>query len=110
MNDDYSCNSATSINRNDRINCSTTFVGGYESIPYDHRFRGWYTATKQELKPVWSDPYPFFQGNDIGITYSIPLYRHGNRSRTIFHGVIAVDYPLGQLGTFFANKYMQVRI
>lgn len=115
----------TSNVKNDaRINCSTTFLGGYESIPYDPRVRNWYIATKQQQKPSWSDPYPFFQGNDIGITYSIPLYQYYNvtntianvnkdnmkQQRKVFYGAIAVDYLLGKLSEFFTKEFFNTDI
>lgn len=94
--------------QDDRVNCSTTFLGGYQSIQYDPRFRGWYMSTKQQQQPVWSDPYPFFTGNDIGITYSIPMYYQQEQQphMKIFYGVIAVDYFLGKLRDFFTSEYL----
>jgi hypothetical protein len=92
------------VESDDMVICNDTFEGGFDSTYYDPRFRGWYIGTKREQEPIWTDPYPFFDGNDIGITYSMPIYSYvvtnttsesivtinSTSPRKVFVGVIAV--------------------
>ncbi|KAL7464469.1 hypothetical protein ACHAXS_004803 [Conticribra weissflogii] len=88
------------------IICNTTFVGGYQSLNYDPRFRPWYINTKQTQKPNWVDPYLFFYPQQqMGITYSYPIYTPDEKGRNVFTGVLALDFTLQGIASFLTENY-----
>ena len=81
------------------------FHGAYRSLDYDPRWRGWYIATKDLQAPNWSPPYPFFSSQEIGITFSLPIYTMLDDGRNFFDGVLAVDYEFTDVGRFLRSNY-----
>lgn len=70
-------------------------------ITYDPRTRPWYISATKEKKPIWSDVYVFFTGDQdtTGITYAVPVYEKGK-----LLGVIAVDVKLDAISKFIAKQ------
>eukprot|EP00569_Conticribra_weissflogii_P001723 CAMPEP_0171354350 /NCGR_PEP_ID=MMETSP0878-20121228/44663_1 /TAXON_ID=67004 /ORGANISM="Thalassiosira weissflogii, Strain CCMP1336" /LENGTH=786 /DNA_ID=CAMNT_0011860323 /DNA_START=248 /DNA_END=2608 /DNA_ORIENTATION=- len=112
----YNSNGVTPVHRNisgdfaycggGGIICNTTFVGGYQSLNYDPRFRPWYINTKQTQKPNWVDPYFFFYPQQqMGITYSHPIYTTDEKGRSVFTGVLALDFTLQGIASFLTENY-----
>ncbi len=67
------------------------------SLPdFDARTRGWYRAAEEQGRPVWSDIYILFTGQDMAIAASRPVYD----SRGELLGVVAADIFLAQLSRF----------
>ena len=66
---------------------------------YDPRYRPWYSQSRAAQRPVWSDPYAFFDQHQIGITYTEPIYIMDGPKK-IFAGVFAVDYTLENIRQF----------
>jgi len=85
--------------------CNNTFEGAYISRDYDPRWREWYITTKALQKPNWSPPYPFFSSQEIGITFSLPIYNMLDDGRDVFDGVLAVDYTFTDLSNFLRTNY-----
>jgi hypothetical protein len=75
------------------------YIGGYESVEYDPRYRPWYMASKDLQQPLWSDPYVFFDQASVGITYTEPIYAVEGQ-RKVFKGVFAVDYTFETIQEF----------
>jgi len=68
-----------------------------QAVPnFDARTRGWYSAAVAEAKPIWSDIYLLFSGQDMAISASRPVYDAGGR----LLGVVASDLFLSQVGDF----------
>ena len=84
--------------------CDDAFWGVYRSRDYDPRYRGWYKLAKEVQTVVWSNPYPFFSSLAIGITLNRPIHSVEN-GRSVFKGVLAVDYSMDQITTFLAEQY-----
>lgn len=72
------------------LECNSTFLGGFESVEYDPRYRPWYIHQKKVQKPTFVEPYVFVSG-ELGITWTHPMYNILNGKR-IFKGVLVVDY------------------
>ncbi|KAL7473608.1 hypothetical protein ACHAXS_014068 [Conticribra weissflogii] len=87
--------------------CDNTFVGGFDSLNYDPRYRPWYTATKERQEPNWSEPYVFFQNSNMGISYSHPFYDVDDEGRVVFAGVVAVDFTLSEISSFLIENYKE---
>ncbi|CAB9530318.1 Metal dependent phosphohydrolase [Seminavis robusta] len=85
--------------------CRKTFVGGYDNVDYDPRYRVWYRTTKELQRPIWSQPYPFFSSGKLGLTYSHPIYTHNDDGRKIFQGAMGVDYTFSDLNAFLNASY-----
>ncbi|CAB9500946.1 unknown protein [Seminavis robusta] len=86
--------------------CGEAFIGGYRSADYDPRYRSWYMNTREQQKPLWSEPYPFFSILDIGMTYSVPYYKIDKESNhRIFRGVFGVDYTARDITVFLVESY-----
>lgn len=83
---------ATNNTENKYKNCSSVFVGGYQSAEYDPRYRPWYITTKKLQRASWLPPYTFFS-LALGVTFSQPIYTYDEElEKQIFAGVLAVDY------------------
>jgi len=88
------------------IICNTTFIGGFVSYNYDPRYRPWYTKTKEMQEPNWSEPYVFFQNDQMGISYSHPIYKTDeDDGRKVFVGVLALDLTLTGIASFLIKNY-----
>ncbi len=88
------------------IICNTTFIGGFTSYNFDPRYRPWYTKTKELQEPNWSEPYVFFQNEEVGITYSHPIYNiDEDGERSVFAGVLALDLTLTGIASFLIKNY-----
>jgi len=70
--------------------CDDNYVGVFNQLAYDPRYRPWYIQTRQLLVPNWSDVY-LFTTNILGITHSLPIVDETNGT-LVFEGVIATDY------------------
>lgn len=114
----YNLDGATPVDRSlsgdyaycggDGVICNSTFVGGYESLNYDPRFRPWYIKTKEKQKPNWIDPYAFFQPHEqMGITYSHPIYTTDKDGKNVFSGVVALDFTLEGIASFLTKNYAE---
>jgi len=79
------------------------FLGAFSTREYDPRYRPWYIGSKEQQRPLWSDPYPFFRGGSVGITYTEPIYVRDEDNRQVFSGVFAVDYTLGDIREFLTQ-------
>ncbi|KAL7472380.1 hypothetical protein ACHAXS_012718 [Conticribra weissflogii] len=112
----YNLDGVTPVNRHlsgdyafcggDGIFCNSTFVGGYESVNYDPRFRPWYIRTKEKQMPNWIEPYIFFHPHEqMGITYSHPIYTTNGDGRNVFAGVVALDFTLEGIASFLMKNY-----
>jgi len=111
----YFLNGETLVNRHvegdyaycggDGIICNTTYVGGFQSSTYDPRFRPWYIDTKQKQKSNWVQPYVFFQNQQMGISYSHPIYTSDEEGRSVFAGVLALDFTLEGIASFLTENY-----
>lgn len=120
--------------------CNTTFVGGYKTGPYDPRVRPWYNTSKQAQRPIWTNSFAYYSYNEIGITYTHPIYKPYNTNTNIindnhynyihnhtddinndtdhndddhnndmiFHGVIAVDYPVQYVQKFLNEQFQDI--
>mmetsp|Transcript_20067 Transcript_20067/g.43780 ORF Transcript_20067/g.43780 Transcript_20067/m.43780 type:complete len:771 (-) Transcript_20067:110-2422(-) len=94
--------------------CNDTFVGAMVSRDYDPRWRSWYNDTRTIQRPNWSPPYLFFATLSMGITYSEPIYstQEGDEEspsgvgRTVFDGVVAVDYAFDNITNFLVENYL----
>lgn len=86
--------------------CNHTYTGAYANSTYDPRFRPWYIKTRALQKPIWSEPFLFFDDVVYGITYSQPIYEN-NRSdgNLVFKGVIAFDYLLDEITRYLFDTY-----
>lgn len=84
--------------------CNTTFVGAFRSIKYDPRYRDWYKDTRALHKPNWSLPYVFFTNQEMGISYSLPIYRNED-GREVFSGVLSLDVKLKDIASFLTDNY-----
>jgi hypothetical protein len=85
--------------------CNNTFVGGYTSVQYDPRYRGWYTQTKAAQKALWTEPYPFHEEDNMGLTYTKPIYNTDDDGKQVFRGVLAVDYDLKHIMKLLVVAY-----
>ncbi len=67
---------------------------------YDPRQRPFYEAAKAAAKPLWTDSYVFWGGNELGevpgVSYVVPLYATG----ASLVGVLDVDFDLFDLSRF----------
>lgn len=85
--------------------CGDTFVGGFRSRDYDHRWRPWYIRTKELQRPNWF-VYTFFDVGNLGISYCIPFYkREESTGRNLFDGVFAADYTFHNISNFLRSSY-----
>ncbi|MBA3391018.1 MAG: serine/threonine protein kinase [Deltaproteobacteria bacterium] len=81
-----------------------TVVGGGlvplrdEQTTYDPRTRGFYKLATAAGVRVWTEPYPFFQSHETGITCAEPVY-DGSQLRA----VLTVDFDVGALSKFVAR-------
>lgn len=60
---------------------------------YDSRGRPWYKSASKTTKPIWTNIYPFFLENALGITAALPLYGEDGDLR----GVLATDVLLSHI-------------
>ena len=70
--------------------CNGTFLGGYESSDYDHRYRPWHIKTKEIQRSVLMEPLPFYT-MVMGITYATPIHDIEDWKK-VFAGFLNVDY------------------
>lgn len=65
---------------------------------YDYLHQVWYTSPKQQLGPVWTEPY-FDEGggNVVMTTYAVPFYRQFRDGRQLA-GVVTADISVDWLG------------
>lgn len=92
------------INSTDAV-CSDTFVGGFRSRDFDHRWRPWYIRTKELQRPNWF-VYTFFDVGDLGISYCLPFYKRDEATgRNLFDGVFAADYTFHNISNFLRSSY-----
>jgi PAS domain S-box-containing protein len=66
---------------------------------YDPRDRPWYQEAIQKQQIVWSQIYQFKARSLLGITASLPIYNAAGQ----LQGVMAIDIPLTQIGSFLRN-------
>ncbi len=57
---------------------------------FDSRTRPWFKAATNHRGPIWTQVYPFFLENALGITAALPLYNHEDK----LLGVISTDILL----------------
>nr|WP_086938260.1 HD domain-containing phosphohydrolase [Thaumasiovibrio occultus] len=60
------------------------------SYPFDPRTRPWYRSAQEKQALIVTEPYPFFSGQDVGVTFAQPS-PDGTK-------VAGVDIALSQLG------------
>lgn len=78
--------------------CNLVYTGGKETGNYDHRYRPWYTITRQLQESNWSPPYLYVDSTaysrpTFALSFITPLYTYNDTTnRKIFAGVVAVDY------------------
>ena len=85
--------------------CNNTYPGAYSNSTYDPRFRPWYINTRAVQKPIWSEPFVFFDDVVFGITYSQPIYNVLPDGTQVFKGVIAFDYILDEVTRHLFEAY-----
>lgn len=84
--------------------CSTTFAGAYKYYNYDHRWRPWYIDSRKHQKPQFSDPYPFYSQNSIGITFTHPIFLiDESLGKEVLHGFLAADLVLQDITEFLQS-------
>lgn len=66
---------------------------------FDGRTRPWYIDAVEKGRPVWSDPYVLFTGQDLSINAALPVVDAHNR----LLGVVAVDLFLSHLSEFLSR-------
>jgi len=71
----------------------------HEQTTYDPRTRGFYKLAVQARARVWTEPYPFFQSHETGITCAEPVYDETGALRA----VLTVDFDVGALSRFVAR-------
>ena len=83
--------------------CNTTFLGGYKSENYDHRWREWYIQPREQQQPMFSDPYIFYQYSSIGLTYTHPIYTIDQEGRKVFLGILGADIELDDISFYLSE-------
>ena len=84
-------------------------VGNYRSAYYDARYRPFYTIIRDSQTPLWSSPGASF--NSMEISYSAPIYSiEEETGRTVFDGVLAMDYDLRDITDYLTNAYSNTDI
>lgn len=66
---------------------------------FDGRTRPWYVQAVEKGRPVWSDPYVLFTGQDLSINAALPVVDAQNG----LLGVVAVDLFLSHLSEFLSH-------
>ena len=79
-----------------RLDSSGKIFNRIEVNIYDPRDRPWYQEAVKARQAVWSPIYLFVARPILGITASLPIYAESGNLR----GVIAIDFPLSQIGDF----------
>ena len=79
-----------------RLDSAGKTLNQIEGSIYDPRDRPWYREAVKARQAVWSPIYLFVARPILGITASLPIYSESGNLR----GVIAIDFPLSQIGDF----------
>ncbi|MEO0852392.1 MAG: diguanylate cyclase, partial [Cyanobacteria bacterium J06648_11] len=67
-----------------------------EEPDYDPRQRPWYRSAVASGVAIWSDIYPFYSRQTLGISADLPIYD----AQDTLRGVMAVDISLARLNDF----------
>jgi adenylate cyclase len=72
-----------------------------DDTKYDPRTRPFYAIAKNAKKPVWTEPYVFFDEGIPGITCASPVRSRDGKLR----GVVTVDFDLNVLSDFVRSLH-----
>lgn len=61
-------------------------------MSFDPRTRPWYVSAKKSSGTIWTDIYPFYPNNNLGITAASPVYATGDVLLGVFGADVSLDY------------------
>lgn len=61
-------------------------------MSFDPRVRPWYVAAKSNATSIWTDIYPFYLYNHLGITAATPVIDNSGQLRGVFGADVSLDY------------------
>lgn len=71
-----------------------------EAADYDPRERSWYIAAMTQGEPSWSSPYIFFSSQQVGVSFSIPVFDHAGQ----LTAVVGIDVRLSDFIEFLEGR------
>lgn len=63
-----------------------------QEMSFDPRKRPWYIAAKNTKQSIWTDIYPFYPHNNLGITAATPVLDANGQLRGVFGADVSLDY------------------